>query len=481
MKIKFSGNKKQIKGITLASNALAYYKEHCFPMKFINDEGKEEKFNKFEDLFPNKFQYGNSWTICNGHKLNKISMEECNDYFSEYYFGGVTMANPLYKGNMLIHKDFYLKEKLLDTLKKEKRNYVITNFKERIIDVNSLYPFVMRKGKLPYGTPIVMEYPTLKQLKEIAKHKCIFLEIEGLTGCLKDKKLPIIPKNKCDKLGASTLYKTTLLSESLGAFIEEFELIKEHYDIIEYTIVKAYIFKCATGKLFAKYIDKFTELKIHYAEKIDGKPNPNYDECGRQNAKLMQNTLYGKFGMRIDKDSILKMFIKDEWVTKKKEKSKGNYIYPILSARITSLARIYMFSIIDKMPYQQFLYMDTDSIHFLESESFSLDNLYQLDLIDSAKLGYFDNEDDTLCSIYLAPKKYAFYSIKKGKLEIKCGGLPEDAKKEITIITDFYYGYESKSKLQQKYIKGGIKLTSVKFRILSPKDDILELNGKIGV
>lgn len=481
MKVRFTGNKKQIKGITLASNALAYYKENCFPMTFINDEGKQEKFNKFEDLFPNEYQYKNACTFSRGKPSGKITMKDCNNYFKEYYFGGVTMVNPLYKGVMFINENFKLKKELVNVLSKEKRDYIITKARECIIDVNSLYPFIMRYGKLPYGTPLVIDYPSLEELNKISKNKCVFLEIENITGVLREEKLPIIPKNKCDKLGSSMLYKTILHGDSLGVFLEEFELINKHYELFNFEIKRAYIFKSATGKIFKEYVDKFTELKIHYAKKIDGKENPNYDECGRQNAKLMQNTLYGKFGMRIDKESVLKMFIDDAWITKKKETNEGKYIYPIISARITSLARVYMFSIIDQMPYEQFLYMDTDSIHFLESNKFNLNTLKLIDKIDSAKLGYFDNEDNTFCSIYLAPKKYAFYSEETGKLEIKCAGLPDDAKKEISTIAQFYYGYESKSKLQQKYIKGGIKLTSIQFRILKPNDNVLDLDNKIGV
>ena len=96
-------------------------------------------------------------------------------------------------------------------------------------------------------------------------------------------------------------------------------------------------------------------------------------------------------------------------------------------------------------------------------------------------LGYVYHDESAFCSIYVAPKKYACYSEKKNKLEIKCAGLPEDAKKEISTIADFYYGYESKSKLQQKYIRGGIKLTTIQFRILKPNDDVLDLDNKIGV
>ena len=86
------------------------------------------------------------------------------------------------------------------------------------------------------------------------------LEIENIMGVLREEKLPIIPKNKCDKLGSNMLYKTILHGDSLGVFLEEFELINKHYELSTFEINRAYIFKSASGKIFKEYVNKFTEL-----------------------------------------------------------------------------------------------------------------------------------------------------------------------------------------------------------------------------
>ena len=110
-------------------------------------------------------------------------------------------------------------------------------------------------------------------------------------------------------------------------------------------------------------------------------------------------------------------------------------------------------------------------------------------LINKAELGKLDNENSTRCSIYLAPKKYAFIDLEEkengknidGDLIIKCGGLPDKAKEKITTIENFYYGYETNCKLQRKFIKGGIDLAETKFRILKPKESVYNCLDVIGV
>ena len=53
------------------------------------------------------------------------------------------------------------------------------------------------------------------------------------------------------------------------------------------------------------------------------------------------------------------MFIDGEWTSIDKEETREQkYIYPIIASAITSYARQYMFSIIDSMDYEQFIYMN---------------------------------------------------------------------------------------------------------------------------
>ena len=479
--------------LTLASNAMNYYKSKFLPLKFVNNSGVNEDLtgykNPFKYLFPNEFFNGTKNTRLGinkdgslGKYNSEITMEECNNYFSKYYYGGVTMVNPIYKGKILVNKNDINKNRLIKYCKDNNREYVITNNREITLDINSLYPYIMDVAPLPYGEPIIIDYPSLKQLEKTFPNNFIFLDIQNIYGKLKDRKLPTIPKNKRDKLGAETLYKDILLGDSLGVNIDEWKLINRHYDICNYDIVRAYVFKSASKVIFSEYVKYFTELKVNSSEYIDGKLNPNYDECKRQNAKLMQNTLYGRFGKRIDKKSINKMFIDGEWTSIEKEETREQkYIYPIIASAITSYARQYMFSIIDSMDYEQFIYMDTDSIHMIENEKCNLETLTKQGLIDSANLGKLKHENSTLCSIYLAPKKYCFYDMNSNEFIIKCAGLPDDAKKQITTIENFYYGYQCENKTQAIYSIGGIDLVPCKYEIKRPNTTGKDYLNIVGV
>lgn len=487
--------------ITLASNALALYKNNFMPSKsFINNQGETINLEKYDRdtifkkiLFPNFFQE-QSRVVHEGMNndgslrppVDRISFEECNNLFSKYYYGGMTMVNPIYKGKMIINSKFKDKDKLTKYCKENNREYVVTHGNEIILDVNSLYPFIMNTAKLPYGRPIITNFPSEYALLEKYSKHFVFLEIKNIYGELKKNKLPLIPKNKMDKLGAESLYKTRLKGDSLGTNLDEWKLIKEHYNIISYEITRAYIFKSASGVIFSEYVEHFTHEKIKYNKYLpNDDPNPLYDEVKRSNAKFMQNTLYGRYGMKIDKKSIIKMYKDGDWINVDKEENrKREYIYPIIASAITSYARQYMMSIIDSLDYNQFLYMDTDSIHMIENDKNNLKTLIEKGLINKAELGKLDNENATRCSIYLAPKKYGFVNFKDNvdeKLIIKCAGLPEEAKEKITTIEQFYYGYETNCKLQRKFIKGGIDLAETKFRILKPKESVYNCLNCYGI
>lgn len=477
--------------ITLASNAFNLYKNEYLPKEFIDLQGRKVDLNKYESktrfkiLFPNhnKFKMNVRQGINSdgtlGKPLYESSMNQCNNYFKQYYFGGLTMVNPLYKGKLIINKNYKDKNKLIKYCEENNREYVITENREIIIDVNSLYPFIMKTAKLPYGLPTVVSFPSLKELNKHYSSNFVFLKLTNVWGELKQGYLPFIPKNKMDKLGASVLYKTGFSGDTIGCNLDEFKLLTKHYNIVSYEIELAYIFNSTVG-LFDEYVTHFTNEKIKYSKKLlNGDKNPNYNPIKRNNAKLLQNTLYGKFGMNPDRKSVYRCYDFNEECWKSdniKENAYKNkeYIYPIIASAITSYARQYVLSIIDSLDYTQFVYMDTDSVHFVENDKNNLETLIKKGLINGSELGKFDHENSTNCSIYLAPKKYAFIDLETNELVVKCAGLPDGAKEKISTIDEFYYGYITNDKLQKRYCKGGIDLIEIQYRILSPKDSVYE-------
>lgn len=471
-------------GITLASNSMRYFKNNCFP---INIRGKE--YNTFNDLFPSgnkKFSSVLGKITGKVNEFKKYSLDDLNNIYKDGYTGGLTQVNKTYEGVYIINKDYEEKEQLIERLRFLGRSYIITNNVERIIDVNSEYPYIMKTAKIPFDYPMsIIDFPEENEVMRLAHSEttlCMCI-IEDVTGTLKNDKLPIIPKHRNLKRCNLSNYLYELYHHTLICNYEEFELYKEHYDILNYQITQCVVFKCVKGVIFEDYINTFYKMKEQATE--DG------DKARREIAKLFLNTLYGKFGMSPTRESYERFYdlLDEDWKIDKdreyyyiddegkqvfeKFSPDGNWIYPFLASCVTSYARIYLIKMIDKIPFQCFLYCDSDSIHFIDNDEYGFEHMKQDGLIHDTDLGKFDNEDNTRSSIYLAPKKYGYISMKDNEIIIKCAGLPDDAKKKITTIDKFYYGYSTDSKLNINRCKGGIDLIQCKYEIMKKDDDRL--------
>ena len=135
----------------------------------------------------------------------------------------------------------------------------------------------------------------------------------------------------------------------------DFELIKEHYELVDFEIIDGCYFRSAIG-IFDNYIDKYKKIKL---ESKGAK---------RELAKLFLNNLYGK--MASSKNSSYKLaYVKEDksigFTTVIANDKKPGYI-PVGSA-ITSYARNFTIRAAQKNFYgkdkEGFVYADTDSIH----------------------------------------------------------------------------------------------------------------------
>lgn len=138
-------------------------------------------------------------------------------------------------------------------------------------DVNSLYPAVMENNKMPYGRmynkPPRGEYITL-------------LVVNIFSAKIKDEKYPPLFKDKSKKIDAK--YLTEVSYEERVLWEEEFEFIKQYYDI-DYAITKKKYFK--VKYVFADWLAQLKENKIQAKDKVE-----------RDFWKGIYNSLYGKFG-----------------------------------------------------------------------------------------------------------------------------------------------------------------------------------------
>ena len=206
------------------------------------------------------------------------------------YKGGFTYLNPIYK-------------------EKDVKNV-------NVLDVNSLYPSVMRFEKMPYGEPVFFE-------GEYKKDNVydLYVQMISCSFKLKENKIPMI-QIKNDRFHFKG---TEYLESSKGEIVIltltsiDLKLFFEQYDVYNLKFISGWKFK-SIGGIFDEYIDKWIQRKIE-ATKEGNKGQ-------RTLAKLMLNALYGKFATSLsvqNKSPYIEDGVVKYALTDKEEKKRTLY------------------------------------------------------------------------------------------------------------------------------------------------------------
>lgn len=308
-----------------------------------------------------------------------------------------------------------------------------------VFDVNSLYPSVMYCEKLPHGVPIYYsgEYEPDKSYDLYIAHIIIDFKIKHAhIPCIQIKKNPLY-------VGTEYI-KETYEPVELYITSVELELLKEQYDINDIIYIDGYKFKSKKG-MFKDYIDYWSKIK----ETSTGGM--------RQLAKLMLNSLYGKFATNPDTTSMIPYLDSKDGIVKYKlgEPSTRDPVYTAVGSFITAYGRAKTVSTAQKV-YKRFLYADTDSIHLIGTDV--PDNIN----VHASKLGYWKHESTFTRAKFIRAKTYVEEI--DGVLNVKCAGMTDIIKEEIT-FDNFCIGFESSKKLKPKKVKGGVVLIDSPFTI----------------
>ena len=146
-------------------------------------------------------------------------------------------------------------------------------------DVNSLYPFVMATMPMPVGKPIAFEGDIRKTDPEAyGVFYCNIVTPAFLLHPILQRKIK--GRGTVAGLGSWQGWISSLEMDNAVKYGYTFE------------ILRGYEFN--KGDLFSSYVNKMFELRLEYP-----KPHPM-----NLIAKLLMNSLYGKFGMRTDKTVI---------------------------------------------------------------------------------------------------------------------------------------------------------------------------------
>lgn len=373
-------------------------------------------------------------------------------------------------------------------------------------DVNSLYPSVMHSesgNRYPIGEPT---FWTGNFIPDEALRPTNYYFIRVRTRFyLKDGYLPFIQiKGNYLYKGTECLTTSDIYDEDTGGYysryqnefgihdatveltwtMTDYELIKEHYELVDFEILDGCYFRAYRG-IFDDYIDKYKKIK----QESKG--------AKRELAKLFLNNLYGK--MASSQDSSFKVaYVKDDlsigFFPVEEHNKQAGYI-PVGSA-ITSYARCFTIRAAQKnyhgVDERGFIYADTDSIHCdLDPEEVVGITVHPKNFNCWKLESYWDEAIFTRQKTYIEHVTHADGEPIEPYYNVKCAGMPSRCKdlfvkslggyvpqetddysnearqflQTARTITDFKIGLKIPEKLMPRRIRGGVLLVNTTFEM----------------
>jgi hypothetical protein len=268
-------------------------------------------------------------------------------------------------------------------------------------DVNSLYPFVMRNYPMPVGNITYFE----GDINKINPKSFGIFEVEVTSP--KEINIPLLQT----RIKTNSVSKTVSpLGNWTGVYFSE-EIYNAMAHGYTFKIIRGYTFD--RGYIFKDYVDFLYDLKVN-----SPKGTPDYII-----AKLLLNSLYGRFGMNPhcenhliinSKDflefqnnniitnvvdlkngrELISFFEENEW--NEAESKKSLNISVVISSAVTSSARIHM---------SQFKAMRDITLYYTDTDSIDIDKALP-DKYVGRELGLMKLEHIFDEAIFLAPKVY---------------------------------------------------------------------------
>lgn len=322
----------------------------------------------------------------------------------------------------------------------------------RVYDVNSLYPSVMYREMLPYDEPV-----WCAGLPVASESHPLFIVSITFTATLKKDHIPCIQVKGSSRF-VNTEYQTKITEPvTLMCTSVDLALWEDHYhmDILSYN--GGWLFKGVRG-VFKDYIEKWSEIKANSTGGL------------RELAKLMLNSLFGKFGSNPDMTGKVPIFRDNVVEFTQGEPEIKDPVYTAMAVFITAYARnITIRAAQDN--YATFAYADTDSLHLLTStDPETLE-------VHPNKLGAWKREYIFTQALFARAKTYSELVVAdqcpyadddehehnpNGCHITHIAGLPVKVQKTMT-FQHFESGTEMGGKLVPKRVPGGVVLIETSF------------------
>ena len=381
-------------------------------IKYLQDKGVKG-ITMSTSAYKNWLQ--DKYTLCK-NQMKKDPNEEIVEIVRKSYRGGITKVNPKYAGIEF--------------------NDVIS------FDVNSLYPSVMYENPMPVGEGKI--YKTIEEGIKDNRHLFIIVAFVQYAK-VRSGQHAFIGNQSGFSYARKYSYDDELENKMLYLWKDEFDLFKVVYDA-QYEILKVVGWKQA-NYVFKDYIDRWYKVKENAKNDVE-----------RSLAKLMLNSLYGKFGMNDNRVSKIPLAIDDK-IIYRVEENNTTYYYKEVASYITSKARCKLASFMNRCG-DNFLYCDTDSVYYIGHE---IPDVFK-DVVDAKKLGYWKYEGHYTRFKSLKAKCY-IKQLDDGTIERRIAGCPKECA-ELINFDNFKEGLKlANAKRCKKKVKGGIVIGNTDFTI----------------
>lgn len=332
----------------------------------------------------------NAWlrTIPEGHAYPQIASRKVEDFMRKCYYGGIVHIRD-----------------------------INTYFPAvRTFDINSSYPNCMQKHGVPFGRPIDTD---------TYKEDCIgFYRCKVSNADRPDRSFYFIPYRSDDKTKG-----TTWARGEFETYITSIEIEEGRRMGYEIEVIEGFYFDEAEFP-FEDYVSICKRLR-----------KENKGQALEVVAKLMQNSLYGKFGTSRDgqvytvcaeipdEDSGWRVVVDNdtgdiaEYFYCKDEERDAPYMLPHWAAWITACARMELLNVQVIAGNENFIYADTDSVTILP---IGVDRLYKAGLVGN-DYGQIKDEGEKRDYVVFGPKAYSWYNEGADVPSVKMKGIPKSA------------------------------------------------------
>jgi len=248
------------------------------------------------------------------------------------------------------------------------------------LDINSMYPYLMKTFMLPYKLRGVSAMDSVEMLRNNLEHRAVIADVKV------EVPEPAIAVKKNKLIFPIGSFRVTLTTPELKWVLRSGKILRV-YAMAFYD----------QAVLFREFVDEFFEMKVR-AER-------NKNVLERELAKLFMNSLYGKFGQRVTRWELsTQLPTKESWIERYYDLTNETWVYSLvlqgkvyrkgellesrdsftaIPAHLTAYGRLKLFDLIQQAKRENVYYCDTDALIVNEEGFHNLENR-----IDPEKLGY---------------------------------------------------------------------------------------------